>query len=61
MQVLASPARHGLSAAWGEFKAAVARGVKRSIDARMNQIRREIETYRVRRDQPRGDGMRTTR
>jgi hypothetical protein len=61
MQVLARPARHGVSAAWAEIKAAVARGVERSMDARMNQVRREIETYRVRRGRPRGDGVRTTR
>jgi hypothetical protein len=61
MQVLVRPARYGVSEAWAEIKAAVARGVERSMDARMNQIRREIETYRVRRDRPQDGGARTAR
>jgi hypothetical protein len=61
MQVLARPARYDVASAWAEIKAAFARGVERSIDARMNQIRREIEMYRVRRDRPPDDGARTPR
>ena len=56
MRVLAPATIHGTSAIWAEIKAAVARGYKRTIDARMNQIRCEIEMRRVHGNPPHSDG-----
>jgi hypothetical protein len=61
MKVRTFPTTYGVSTLWAEIKAAVARGVERSIDARMNQIRREIEMGRVHSRPPRDDGARAAR
>jgi hypothetical protein len=56
MTVLAVPALHIVSAAVAEIKAAVASGLKRTMDARMAQIRSEIEMARWHRTPSRRDG-----
>jgi hypothetical protein len=61
MKVLTFPTMYGVSTLWADIKAAVARGLKRSIDARMNQIRHEIEMGRVHSRTPRDDGAQTAR
>jgi hypothetical protein len=53
MTVLTAPALHIVSAALAEINAAIARGLKRSMDARMDQIRSEIAMSRWHRTPPR--------
>ena len=57
MSIFAHPVPSGVSAIWAAIKAALARAIKRSIDARMTQIRREIEMHRVHRTAPRYGGV----
>ena len=57
MTVLAAPAEHIVSAALVEIKAAIARGLKRSMDARMDQIRSEIEMSRWHRKPSRRESL----
>jgi hypothetical protein len=61
MSVLARPSSSGVSATWAAIKAALARAIKRGVDARMTQIRREIEIYRVHRSAPPHDGAPASR
>ena len=53
MTVFARPAASGVLTTWAAIKSAFARATKRGIDARMTQIHREIEMYRVHRTPPR--------
>jgi hypothetical protein len=53
MTVLTAPAVHMVLAALAEIKAAIARGLKRAMEARMDQIRSEIEMSRWDRRPPR--------
>jgi hypothetical protein len=51
--VLTRPAASGVSARWAAIKAALARAIERGMEARMIQIRREIDLYRLHRTPPR--------
>jgi hypothetical protein len=57
MTVLAAPAGHIVAAALVEIKATIARGLKRTMDARMEQIRSEIEMSRWHRRPPRREPL----
>jgi hypothetical protein len=53
MIILARPVASDVSAAWAAIKAALTRAIERGTEARMIQIRREIELHRLHRTPPR--------